>query len=63
MVRYITNINFSEPKKNVTLYVPSSPYVERQSQSERVLEPSSDNADSKIAGHWHAVVLTYSLTC
>ena len=32
------------------MYTPSAPYADRQS-SATVLEPSSDNAEAKIAGH------------
>ena len=51
------------------MYTPSAPYADRQS-SATVLEPSSDNAEAKIAGHWRAVVLilhvkyySYRLIC
>ena len=54
MVRYTgikKKINFLEPSKLLAcMYTPSAPYADRQS-SATVLEPSSDNAEAKIAGH------------
>ena len=62
-IYWYKKINFPKPSKLLAcIYTPSAPYADRQS-SATVLEPSSDNAEGTIAGHWHAVVLTYSLMC